>query len=176
MSVVQVEGLVQVVEHVHVIELRLVIPGLSGVAGVISPQQPMFQDVPDSVVNERPEPTVDLTESPLVPVMEGDEDPRTLVELYQDLLSERDKERRVSVKTIRDNKSVLNRFQRWAEKSDCFAGIQPPIRLLEAKGILRGFAEYIRNQPKGHSAAMANKAIGVVIKLSNALDCSKDGG
>jgi len=204
MSVVQAQvQQVQVVEHVqvHVIELRLVIPGLSGqglsgvagvagLAGVANHQPPMrfkvFQDVPDlpdvsggadvvePVVDERPEPTADSAESPLVPVSKATEptepieEQRTLVELYQELLSERDKERRVSVKTIRDNKSVLNRFQQWAEKSDCFAGISPPIRLLEAKGILRGFAEYIRNQPKGHSAAMANKAIGVVIKLSNA--------
>lgn len=145
---------------IHVIEFRLVLDmGVSGVPEVqqitqkeISPTLKVISgdDGPESVVSTEPQPNKDL------------------VILYDDLLSSRDSERRVSVKTIRDNRSVLNRFQRWAEKSDRFAEIQPPVRLLETNGVLRDFAEFIRNQPKGNSAAMANKALGVIIKLSNA--------
>ena len=148
---------VQRIEHVHVIELRLVIPGLLG-----EPRK-----APDRLkVYEEPEPE---EEKPVEPVKQ---DPRPLVKLYEDLLSERDKERKVSVKTIRDNHSVLNRFERWAIESGKANGLQP-IGLLTVPGIMKGFAEHIRSQPKGNSSAMASKALGVIVKLSNACDAEK---
>lgn len=38
---------------------------------------------------------------------------RSLVDLYDELLSAVDKERRVSLKTIRDNRSVIGKFESW---------------------------------------------------------------
>lgn len=147
---------VQRVEHVHVIELRLVIPGVSPVVAQ-SPERLKVYEEPQGV----PEP------APMQAMVSTVPEVRSLVDLYQDLLSNRDAERRVSEKTIRDNLSVLKRFQAWSETVGKL-GDQHPVRLLEKEGILREFAEYIRSQPKGHSAAMANKAIGVIVKLGNA--------
>ena len=160
---------VQRIEHVHVIEVRLVIPGLS--SGFID-QKPNLK-----VFEESREPVVDLVgfkpEAKPEPVIEQPAtDSRTLVELYEVLLSDRDKERKVSVKTVRDNHSVLTRFQRWADDSGKSAGLRP-IQLLAVPGILRDFAEHIRAQPKGNSSAMANKAVGVIIKLGNACEAAR---
>lgn len=96
---------------------------------------------------------------------------QSLVELYDELLSVRDKERRVSEKTIRDNHSVLVKFQKWSRETG-HLGNQAPVKLLEMNGILREFAEYMRNQPKGNSSAMTTKALGTITKLSNACELS----
>jgi hypothetical protein len=147
----------QIVEHVHVIEFRLVIPGL--MSGVV--QSPIVQQVV-------PERTIGVpAPAPIQNDVVSEADDRNLVDLYQDLLSARDSERRVSDKTIRDNLSVLRRFQAWSQTAGKLIGSNP-VKLLETDGIMREFAEFIRNQPKGSSAAMANKALGVIVKLSNA--------
>lgn len=116
-----------------------------------------------------PEPQSKVIEAAKPEVIES----RSLVDLYDALLGARDAERRIAEKTIRDNRSVLRRFQNWSEQSEKFSGIRPAMMLLEVKGILRDFAEHIRSQPKGHSSAMANKALGVIVKLSNV--CQREG-
>lgn len=147
---------VQRIEHVHVIKLILEIPGITPAISHL-PERFRVYEEPTGV----PEP------APMQTMVSSCPEVRSLADLYQDLLSNRDAERRISDKTIRDNLSVLRRFQAWSETTGKLSG-QQPVRLLETEGILREFAEHIRSQPKGHSAAMANKAIGVIVKLGNA--------
>lgn len=154
----------QRIEHVHVIELRLVIPGLLG-QPMKAPERLKVYEEPESEKDQEQPAEVEHAE----PVAKLVHESRSLVDLYKDLLSERDKERRVSVKTIRDNHSVLNRFERWALDTGKVNGLQP-IELLTVPGIMRDFAGHIRSQPKGNSSAMASKALGVLIKLGNACD------
>lgn len=91
----------------------------------------------------------------------------SLVDLYVQLLSAQDAENRVSVKTIRGNHSVLNRFQNWCiEKELVVDG--DIAKVLELPTILKEYAEYLRSQQKGNSASMCSKALATIIKLSNA--------
>lgn len=152
---------VQIVEHVHVIKFEIVIPGLMPGVSHLAERVPVYEE-PRGVPGPAPMPSV----------VSGSSEGRGLVDLYKDLLSARDAERRVSDKTIRDNLSVLRRFQTWSDTAGKLNGNQP-VRLLEMDGILREFAEHMRSQEKGNSSAMANKALGVIVKLSNA--CQKEG-
>lgn len=147
----------QIIQHVHLIELRLVIPGMQDVA--VQSVQPLKIYPESNLVEENRE------ESSTTLKMES----RDLVLLYSDLLSIRDAERKVSDKTIRDNLSVLKRFQAWCDDTGKHYGNEP-VRLLEIKGVLREFAEHLRSQPKGNSAAMCSKALGVISKLGNACE------
>lgn len=156
-------GTVETVEHIHVIEVRIVIPGLT--AGLSDPRTrfKVFagdQDSGDSI-EFKPEPAAEPAKTTI--------DSRGLVEIYQQLLSDRDQERKVSAKTIRDNHSVLRKFERWAADSGTGNGTVGA-GLLEVPGILREFAGYLRNQPKGNSSSMATKALGVITKLTNACE------
>jgi hypothetical protein len=99
-------------------------------------------------------------------------DCRTLVELYDALLSNSDQEKRVSVKTIKDTKSSLQRFETWGLVNHRVVGGRP-VSLLEQPSILRGFAEFLRDQPKGNSSAMCSKALSSVGKLAGA--CVRSG-
>jgi hypothetical protein len=94
-------------------------------------------------------------------------DCRSLVELYDALLAESDREKRVSVKTIKDNQAALRRFEAWGRANHRIVGGRP-LSLLEQPGILRGFAEFVRSQPKGNSSAMCSKALSSVGKLAGA--------
>jgi hypothetical protein len=94
-------------------------------------------------------------------------DCRSLVELYDALLAESDREKRVSVKTVKDNRSALRRFETWGRANHRVVGGRP-LSLLEQPGILRGFAEFLRAQPKGNSSAMCSKALSSVGKLAGA--------
>lgn len=63
---------------------------------------------------------------------------QSLVELYNQLLGPRDAERRITEKTIRDNKSVLRRFQNWSEQSEKFAVIWSTSRQLSPSSLCAG--------------------------------------
>lgn len=96
----------------------------------------------------------------------------TLSELYERLLSDRDKHNQVSVKTIRANHSVLNRFESWCEKT-LFVEPGNCVSILSQSNILKDYAEYLRSQLKGSSASMCQKALATIIKLATA--CVKAG-
>jgi hypothetical protein len=104
---------------------------------------------------------------PVPPVEARQSESRSLVELYDALLCESDRERRVSVKTIRDNRSALQRFETWGRVNHRVVGGRP-LSLFEQPGILRGFAEFVRAQAKGNSSAMCSKALSSVGKLAGA--------
>lgn len=92
---------------------------------------------------------------------------RSLVDLYNELLSAVDKEKRVSVKTIRDNRSAIDKFETWGRDQHRVVGGRP-LSLLEQPKILRSYAEFLRAQAKGNSSAMASKALGSIGKLAGA--------
>jgi hypothetical protein len=94
-------------------------------------------------------------------------DSRSLADLYDELLAEIDKEKRVSIKTIRDNRSALDKFEDWGRSQHRIVAGRP-LSLLEQPKILRPYAEFIRGQVKGNSAAMASKALSAVGKLAGA--------
>ncbi len=129
-------------------EVRLFIPGW----------EPIHEPEPLRVFDPSPEPV-----KPVQAVAEV----RSLVQLYDDLCSESDKEKRVSMKTISDNRHALNRFQRWMTETGRATG-NSPVQLLLVRHAFRDFAMHIRQKPKGNSAAMAVKEIGVLKKLANA--------
>lgn len=105
-------------------------------------------------------------------VLQTNKDVVTLSGLYEQLLSERDKDNQVSVKTIRANHSVLTRFEKWCEdKFSVLCG--HCVSLLSQPNILKDYAEYLRSQPKGSSASMCQKALATIIKLATA--CVKAG-
>lgn len=99
-------------------------------------------------------------------------DCRSLVDLYDELLSATDKEKRVSTKTIRDNRSVIDKFEAWGKAQNRIVGGRP-VSLLEQPKILRAYAEFLRAQAKGNSSAMASKALGSIGKLAGA--CVRSG-
>ena len=92
---------------------------------------------------------------------------RSLVDLYDELLSATDKEKRVSVKTIRDNRSAIDKFETWGKAQHRVVAGRP-LSLLEQPKILRSYAEFLRAQAKGNSSAMASKALGSIGKLAGA--------
>jgi hypothetical protein len=92
---------------------------------------------------------------------------RSLVDLYDELLSASDLEKRVSIKTIRDNRAALDKFEAWGRTQHRVVGGRP-LSLLEQPKILRSYAEVLRAQPKGNSSAMASKALSAVGKLAGA--------
>lgn len=92
---------------------------------------------------------------------------RSLVDLYDELLSAVDKEKRVSVKTIRDNRSAIGKFETWGRAEHRVVAGRP-VSLLEQPKILRSYAEFLRAQAKGNSSAMASKALGSIGKLAGA--------
>ena len=94
-------------------------------------------------------------------------DSRSLVDLYDELLSAVDKERRVSVKTIRDNRSAIGKFEAWGRTQHRVVSGRP-LSLLEQPKILKAYAEFLRAQVKGNSSAMASKALGSIGKLAGA--------
>jgi hypothetical protein len=112
----------------------------------------------------------EVVPAPTVETRPGD--CRSLVDLYDVLLSNSDQERRVSVKTIRDNRSALQRFETWGRANHRVVGGRP-LSLLQQPGILRGFAEFLRAQAKGNSSAMCSKALSSVGKLAGA--CVRSG-
>jgi hypothetical protein len=91
----------------------------------------------------------------------------TLAKRYDDLLRERDIERRVSAKTVRDNKGMLMRFQNWMQERHQGESFDPLQAMLEPH-ILRHYAEYLRAQEKGNSSSMCSKALSTIGKLSAA--------
>jgi hypothetical protein len=94
-------------------------------------------------------------------------DCRSLVDLYDELLAASDKEKRVSVKTVRDNRAALDKFEAWGKSQHRIVGGRP-LSLLEQPKILRGYAEFLRAQVKGNSSAMASKACSAIGKLAGA--------
>ena len=92
---------------------------------------------------------------------------RSLVDLYDELLSATDKEKRVSVKTIRDNRSAIDKFEAWGKAQHRVVAGRA-VSLLEQPKILRAYAEFLRAQAKGNSSAMASKALGSIGKLAGA--------
>lgn len=110
-----------------------------------------------------PEPQSKVIEAAKPEVIES----RSLVDLYDELLSATDKERRVSVKTIRDNRSAIDKFETWGKAQHRVVAGRP-LSLLEQPKILRAYAEFLRSQPKGNSSAMASKALGSIGKLAGA--------
>ena len=92
---------------------------------------------------------------------------RSLVDIYDELLSSLDIEKRVSAKTIRDNRSMLEKFQSWGMSQHRIVNSEA-VSLLEQPKILRSYAEFLRSQPKGHSSSMATKALGAIGKLAAA--------
>ena len=94
-------------------------------------------------------------------------DSRSLVDLYEELLSATDKEKRVSVKTIRDNRSAIDKFETWGKAQHRVVAGRA-VSLLEQPKILRAYAEFLRAQVKGNSSAMASKALGSIGKLAGA--------
>jgi len=94
-------------------------------------------------------------------------DSRSLVDLYDELLAASDKEKRVSVKTVRDNRAALDKFEAWGKAQHRIVGGRP-LSLLEQPKILRSYAEVLRAQPKGNSSAMACKALCSIGKLAGA--------
>lgn len=91
----------------------------------------------------------------------------SLVDLYDELLSAVDKEKRVSVKTIRDNRSAIDKFETWGRAQHRVVSGRA-VSLLEQPKILRAYAEFLRAQLKGNSSAMASKALGSIGKLAGA--------
>jgi hypothetical protein len=94
-------------------------------------------------------------------------DNRSLVDLYNELLAASDKEKRVSVKTIQDNRSALDKFETWGKAQHRVVAGRP-LSLLEQPKILRTYAEVLRAKPKGNSSAMASKACSSIGKLAAA--------
>jgi hypothetical protein len=94
-------------------------------------------------------------------------DLRSLVELHDELLSAIDREKRVEMKTIRDNRAAIDKFEAWGRSQHRIVGGRP-LSLLEQPKILRAYAEHIRNQLKGNSSAMACKALCAIGKLAAA--------
>ena len=92
---------------------------------------------------------------------------RSLVDLYNKLLSASDLEKRVSIKTIRDNQSAVDKFETWGKAQHRVVAGRP-LSLLEQPKILRSYAEFLRAQPKGNSSAMASKALSAIGKLAGA--------
>ena len=110
-----------------------------------------------------PEPQNRVIEAARPEVIES----RSLVDLYDALLSATDKEKRVSVKTIKDNRSAIGKFETWGKAQHRVVAGRP-VSLLEQPKILRSYAEFLRAQAKGNSSAMASKALGSIGKLAGA--------
>jgi hypothetical protein len=110
-----------------------------------------------------PEPQSKVIEAAKPEVIES----RSLVDLYDELLSATDKEKRVSAKTIRDNRSAIDKFETWGRTQHRVVASRP-LSLLEQPKILRSYAEFLRAQVKGNSSAMASKALGSIGKLAGA--------
>jgi hypothetical protein len=110
-----------------------------------------------------PEPQNRVIEAARPEVIES----RSLVDLYDALLSATDKEKRVSVKTIRDNRSAIDKFETWGKAQHRVVAGRA-VSLLEQPKILRAYAEFLRAQVKGNSSAMASKALGSIGKLAGA--------
>lgn len=153
----------------HVIEIRLVIdlrlPGQDAIPQKI--EIPIQASVPNVVPSAIPFPTV--FNPAAVSVVTNS---RSLPELYNDLLSSRDIERRVSEKTQKDNLSALSRFEDWL-RSQHQGGEFDSIAAMQAPNVMRNYAEHLRMQPKGNSASMCSKALTTIGKLTAA--CVKAG-
>jgi hypothetical protein len=108
----------------------------------------------------------------VVPLTATAGDRRTLVELHDELLAERDREHRVAAKTQKDNRAMLRRFEEWLDvqhggtTTDYLSAMQAP-------NVLRQYAEYLRSQTKGNSASMCSKALATIGKVAGA--CVKAG-
>jgi len=94
-------------------------------------------------------------------------DRRSLTDMYQHLLTDQDKERRVSKKTIRDNLSWLTKFEAWLELRHK-GTIASPVKYLEDRAILKAYAEHLRSQSTGNSSSMCSKALASINKLAGA--------
>jgi hypothetical protein len=101
-----------------------------------------------------------------------DLDRRSFVDLYQSLLAEQDRERRVGSKTISDILSCLSKFQAWLQIR-AGSPIESPVKCLEDRVILKQYAEHIRSLPVGNSSSMCSKALAAIGKLSGA--CVREG-
>jgi len=118
--------------------------------------------------NDVPLAVVESVSKPLETAVEK----RGFADLYRHLLTEQDRERRVSSKTIKDNLSCLGKFQAWIQ-SRHEGPIESPVRCLEDRSILKAYAEHLRSQPSGNSSSMCSKALATIGKLSAA--CVRDG-
>lgn len=116
--------------------------------------------VPLKVFQEPKAPVVEVVKPEVI-------ESRSLADLYNELLAEIDKEKRVSIKTIRDNRSALDKFEDWGKAQHRVVAGRP-LSLLEQPKILRTYAEFIRGQVKGNSSAMASKACSSIGKLAGA--------
>lgn len=115
-----------------------------------------------------PAPLRVFQEPPKIPAtVSADQRELSLVELYDELLTAADRERRVSVKTISDNQSALRKFESWGRAQHRLVSGRA-LSLLEQPGILRSYAEFLRAQPKGNSSAMCAKALATIGKLAGA--------
>jgi hypothetical protein len=113
---------------------------------------------------------------------EQNEPSETLVQLYDRLLTEQDREKRVKVATIRDNRSFLAAFELWASGR---VNIKPaddtritiprvvPLKMLEIPGVLKDYAKHLRSKSSGASESMCTKALAAIGKLAGA--CQRAG-
>ena len=150
----------------HVIEIRLVIdlrlPGQDAVPHKI--EIPIQTNVPAAI----PFPTV-FNPTAAIPTSAAR---KSLADLYDELLSARDIERRVSDKSRRDNRSALCRFDDWL-RTQHHEGEFNSLVAIQGPNVMRNYAEHLRSQPKGNSASMCSKALTTIGKLTAA--CVKAG-
>jgi len=118
------------------------------------------EQIPLRVFPEPQSPVVEVAKPEVI-------DSRSLADLYDELLTEIDKEKRVSIKTIRDNKSAIDKFEDWGRSQHRIVAGRP-LSLLEQPKILRTYAEFLRAKTKGNSSAMASKACSSIGKLAAA--------
>ena len=106
------------------------------------------------------------------------ENTESLVALYDRLLGEQDKEKRVRVSTIKANRSFLAAFELWAAtraQTDTRTTIPRvgPLKTLEIPGILKDYAKHLRAKASGASESMCTKALAAIGKLAGA--CQRAG-
>jgi hypothetical protein len=143
---------------------------------------PKYQDASGSAVfvttSEQAAPATVRTSSEsfqgdLIPL---EEDTMSLVQLYDRLLSEQDREKRVRASTIQANRSFLRKFEAWAAARNDTRNTTPrvgPLKTLELSGILKEYARHLRSKDSGASESMCTKALAAIGKLAGA--CQRAG-
>ena len=153
---------------------------------------PKFQDARGSAVfvtsSEPTAPaTVRTSSNDFTQEIQGDliplvTDSESLVQLYDRLLSEQDKEKRVRATTIQANRSFLAAFELWASQrvnikpADDTRNTTPRVvglKTLEIPGILKEYAKHLRAKSEGSSESMCTKALAAIGKLAGA--CQRAG-
>ncbi len=141
----------------HVIDLRVTID-------IRGPLQQLGQNIrPDAVLSiPAVQDAIAQSVGPAVSL-----DLRTLAELYDQYLSQRDIDNRISEKTRRENRRNCEKFEAWYRERNL--GCTESLEALRQHDVLKLYAEHLRSKQTGSSASMCLKSIVSVRKLASEL-------